>query len=84
MITAQKTIPVLDIESIRNQFPVLNRTVKGKPLVYFDNAATSQKPKKVLEALQNYYEHNKDKAYCQIIIAPKLVKLQERYKNLLA
>jgi cysteine desulfurase/selenocysteine lyase len=55
MITAQKAIPVLDIESIRNQFPVLNRTVKGKPLVYFDNAATSQKPQVVIDALVAYY-----------------------------
>jgi cysteine desulfurase/selenocysteine lyase len=55
MITAQKTIPVLDIESIRKQFPVLNRMVKGKPLVYFDNAATSQKPQVVIDALVDYY-----------------------------
>jgi cysteine desulfurase/selenocysteine lyase len=55
MITAQKTIPVLDIESIRKQFPVLNRLVKGKPLVYFDNAATSQKPQVVIDALVDYY-----------------------------
>jgi cysteine desulfurase/selenocysteine lyase len=55
MITAQKAIPVLDIESIRNQFPVLKRTVKGKPLVYFDNAATSQKPQVVIDALVAYY-----------------------------
>ena len=37
------------------QFPVLNREVKGKPLVYFDNAATSQKPQVVIDALVNYY-----------------------------
>jgi cysteine desulfurase/selenocysteine lyase len=55
MITAQKTMPALDIESIRKQFPVLNRTVKGKPLVYFDNAATSQKPLVVIDALVDYY-----------------------------
>ncbi|HET9431709.1 MAG TPA: cysteine desulfurase [Chitinophagaceae bacterium] len=45
----------LDIRAIRAQFPVLNRTVKGKPLVYFDNAATSQKPQVVIDALVNYY-----------------------------
>src|SRR5688572_32675486 len=55
MITAQKTIPTLDIESIRKQFPVLNRMVKGKPLIYFDNAATSQKPQVVIDALVDYY-----------------------------
>src|SRR6476620_10898400 len=46
---------VLDIEAIRQQFPVLNREVKGKQLVYLDNAATSQKPQVVIDALANYY-----------------------------
>lgn len=45
-----------DVQAIRAQFPVLNRTVKGKPLVYFDNAATAQKPKVVIDALTEYYE----------------------------
>ncbi|MEP6747004.1 MAG: cysteine desulfurase [Bacteroidota bacterium] len=45
----------LDIYAIRQQFPILNRTVKGKPLVYFDNAATSQKPQVVIDALVDYY-----------------------------
>ncbi|HEY4156043.1 MAG TPA: cysteine desulfurase [Puia sp.] len=45
----------LDIAAIREQFPVLNREVKGRPLVYFDNAATSQKPQAVIDALVNYY-----------------------------
>jgi cysteine desulfurase/selenocysteine lyase len=45
----------LDVHAIRRQFPILNREVKGKPLVYFDNAATSQKPQVVIDALVNYY-----------------------------
>src|SRR6266446_6084060 len=45
----------LDVEAIRRQFPILHREVKGKPLVYFDNAATSQKPQAVIDALVNYY-----------------------------
>lgn len=45
----------LDVYSIRQQFPVLNREVKGKPLIYLDNAATSQKPQAVIDALVNYY-----------------------------
>lgn len=44
-----------DVEKIRAQFPILQRKVKGKDLVYFDNAATSQKPKSVLDALTGYY-----------------------------
>ena len=46
----------LDIQHIRSQFPILNREVNGKPLVYFDNGATSQKPKVVLDILDQYYE----------------------------
>ncbi len=45
----------LDIISIRNQFPILHQEVNGKPLVYFDNAATTQKPQAVIDALVKYY-----------------------------
>lgn len=45
-----------DVNLIRKKFPILNRMVKGKPLVYFDNAATSQKPQVVINALTEYYE----------------------------
>ena len=47
---------MIEIEKIRAQFPILNTEVKGKKLVYFDNAATSQKPLSVINALSNYYE----------------------------
>jgi cysteine desulfurase/selenocysteine lyase len=46
---------MLDIKQIRADFPVLQRTVHGKPLVYLDNAATSQKPEAVIEAMADYY-----------------------------
>ena len=52
-----KTVNSLDITSIRNDFPILNEVVNGKQLVYFDNAATTQKPRMVLDALSGYYEH---------------------------
>ncbi len=45
----------LDIEEIRKQFPILHQEVNGKPLIYFDNAATSQKPQSVIDALTHYY-----------------------------
>lgn len=48
----------LDVYAIRQQFPALNREIKGNPLVYFDNAATSQKPQSVIDALVNYYTEN--------------------------
>lgn len=44
-----------DIEKIRNDFPILKRMIRGKSLVYLDNAATSQKPQNVIDALQTYY-----------------------------
>lgn len=46
---------IIDIEAIRNDFPILQRMVKGHPLVYLDNAATSQKPQQVIDALVHYY-----------------------------
>jgi len=48
--------PALDIQRIRKEFPILDQQVNGKPLIYFDNAATNQKPKRVIEALSTYYE----------------------------
>lgn len=47
----------LDVTAIREQFSILQREVKGYPLVYLDNAATSQKPKPVLDALMQYYTY---------------------------
>lgn len=47
---------MLDIQKIRADFPILNQTVNGKPLIYFDNGATSQKPKVVIDAITKYYE----------------------------
>lgn len=45
-----------DVDQIRRHFPILNRLVKDKPLVYFDNAATTQKPIEVIDALTDYYK----------------------------
>jgi len=47
----------LDLKEIRSQFPILQEEVNGKPLIYFDNAATTQKPYSVLKALEDYYYH---------------------------
>ncbi len=48
---------MIDISYIRAQFPILNRIVNGKPLVYFDNAATVQKPLVVIDAISQYYQN---------------------------
>jgi len=47
-----------DVERIRQDFPVLDQQVRGKPLVYLDNAATSQKPKAVIDSIVQYYEND--------------------------
>jgi len=47
-----------DWTAIRHDFPILNQDVQGHPLIYFDNAATSQKPRQVIDALVHYYEHD--------------------------
>ena len=45
-----------DFIKIRNDFPILKQTVYGKPLVYLDNGATTQKPQVVIDAIKDYYE----------------------------
>src|SRR4051794_21825459 len=57
MIESATIDNVLDVYAIRKHFPALEREVKGKPLVYFDNAATTQKPQVVIDALVNYYSN---------------------------
>ena len=47
--------PVLDVERLREDFPILAQQVRGKPLVYLDNAATSQKPRTVIDAVSRFY-----------------------------
>ncbi|HMG32341.1 MAG TPA: cysteine desulfurase [Blastocatellia bacterium] len=51
----QAAIEPFDVRRVREDFPILSQTVHGKPLVYLDNAATSQKPKIVIDALQHFY-----------------------------
>src|SRR4030095_7560429 len=46
-----------DVQEIRKDFPILSRTVNGYPLVYLDNAASSQKPEQVLKSMDHYYRH---------------------------
>jgi cysteine desulfurase/selenocysteine lyase len=46
-----------DVDRVRSDFPILSRSVNGHPLVYLDNAATSQKPRAVIDAVERYYSH---------------------------
>jgi cysteine desulfurase / selenocysteine lyase len=47
----------IDWKAVREDFPILHERAHGQPLIYFDNAATTQKPRSVLDVLRNYYEH---------------------------
>jgi cysteine desulfurase/selenocysteine lyase len=49
---------MINWSELRADFPILDQQVHGRPLIYFDNAATTQKPRTVVEALRNYYEHD--------------------------
>lgn len=55
-IDSRRSLYLENIEKIRSDFPILKRKIYGKPLVYFDNAATSQKPNQVIETQSNYYK----------------------------
>src|SRR5579864_8712456 len=54
----QPSPTVFDVQRIRADFPLLSRTVHDKPLIYFDNANTSQKPESVIEAVDAHYRHH--------------------------
>jgi cysteine desulfurase/selenocysteine lyase len=54
---ATESVAALNVEKIRKEFPILSESIHGLPLVYLDNAATTQKPDAVLDAIMNYYRH---------------------------
>jgi cysteine desulfurase/selenocysteine lyase len=57
-MTTTTTTSALDVQAIRQHFPILQQTIRGKPLAYLDNAATSQKPLVVIDAIRDYYLHD--------------------------
>jgi len=56
IIIKEKSIVTFDVIKLREEFPILNQSLNGKPLIYFDNAATSQKPLSVINTISEYYE----------------------------
>src|SRR5882672_1915125 len=55
VLSATPETPAFDVERVRLDFPILSQEIHGKPLVYLDNAATSQKPRVVIDALRRFY-----------------------------
>ena len=69
-------------DGIRDDFPALAQEINGHPLVYFDNAATTQKPHVVLDAIQNYYEHDNANVHRGIHeLSNRARRLRERIRS---
>jgi cysteine desulfurase/selenocysteine lyase len=52
------SVPTFDVQAVRQDFPILRRSIRGRPLTYLDNAATTQKPQAVLDAITDYYTNS--------------------------
>ena len=74
-----KIISTFDVASIRKDFPILQRDAHGKPLVYLDNAATSQKPQQVIDAIVDYYSLHNANIHRGVYILSS--EASERYEN---
>jgi cysteine desulfurase / selenocysteine lyase len=57
-VSARSPASTIDVETVRRDFPILHQTVNGKPLAYLDNAASSQRPRAVIDAISSYYERD--------------------------
>jgi len=68
-----------NVEEVRKDFPILKRLVNGKPLVYLDNAATTQKPQSVIDALTNYYTYDNANIHRGLYFLSELAT--EQYEN---
>ena len=63
MIEIEPTGTALDVDRVRKDFPILERTIRGKPLVYLDSSNTSQKPRRVIDAVRSFYENSNANLY---------------------
>lgn len=76
---------MMDIQAVRHDFPILSRQINGRPLVYLDNAATSQKPKQVIEAVSDYYRSHNANVHRGIhALAEEATKLYEEARKKVA
>jgi len=76
---------MLNVESIRRDFPILSSKMNGKQLVYLDNAATTQKPKQVIKAIEDYYKKYNANIHRGIYkLAEEATKMYEESKQRVA
>lgn len=73
------TKKIFDVDELRKDFPILSREVDGKPLVYLDNAATSQKPQSVINAINDYYSNYNANIHRGVYSIS--IKASEAYEN---
>src|SRR6266536_3113900 len=79
------TPTALDVERIRKDFPILERSINGRPLVYLDSSNTSQKPRQVIDTLTEYYErHNANLYRAVYALAEEATSLFEAAREKLA
>jgi len=84
-LTEERSAGALDAARIRADFPVLERTVGDKPLVYLDSAATSQKPRQVIEAESDFYAHHNANAHRGLyMLAEEATEMYEAARGKLA
>src|SRR5689334_5738848 len=75
----------LDVESVRKDFPILDRRINGKPLVYLDSGNTSQKPRQVIDAVREHYErHNANVARSVHTLGTEATEAYERARGKIA
>ncbi|MEG8947516.1 cysteine desulfurase [Ignavibacteria bacterium 4137-Me] len=79
MNTVTETKRKFNVEEVRKDFPILKRLVNGKPLVYLDNAATTQKPQSVIDALTHYYTYDNANIHRGLYFLSELAT--EQYEN---
>ncbi|WP_434968570.1 SufS family cysteine desulfurase [Rosettibacter firmus] len=77
--TVTETKRKFNVEEVRKDFPILKRLVNGKPLVYLDNAATTQKPQSVIDALTHYYTYDNANIHRGLYFLSELAT--EQYEN---
>ncbi|MCJ7763129.1 aminotransferase class V-fold PLP-dependent enzyme, partial [Candidatus Bathyarchaeota archaeon] len=75
----------MDAYKIRDDFPILKRKINGNPLIYFDNAATTQKPNQVIAAITDFYENHNGNVHRAVhTLSQEATELHEKAREKIA